>query len=199
MTQAEQAVELIRKLGVMRSTEIEAELGIQSAASVLQLKVADGTLITCKVERPGKPPVNEYRISAAEGRPPHVFSPLKTSPLSTPKRDEALVHGTGLNGHDALTRGAELGRKQPEAPKPPAPAAPAEGALRIGPIEKAVPMPTRNNNGVVRAALAEMAISDMRRIEGCTKQAIQYAAKVAGVKIRMQLDGESAFKVWRVE
>ena len=60
-----------------------------------------------------------------------------------------------------------------------------------------MPLPARNNNGVIRAALAEMAISDLRRFDGYTKQAIQYAAKKAGVKVTIQKDGEAGFKVWR--
>lgn len=60
----EKAIAYITKHPGARSPDIEAACGIKSATALLSDVVDAGYLVTCKVERPGKPPMNEYRLSA---------------------------------------------------------------------------------------------------------------------------------------
>lgn len=64
---AQRAIALITERGAIRTDQIAEALGLDKAAiaSSLGAYVNNGTLVTCKVERPGwGMAVNEYRISA---------------------------------------------------------------------------------------------------------------------------------------
>ena len=64
---AQRAIALITERGAMRTDQIAEATGVEKAAvaSSLGAYVNNGTLVACKVERPGGGnPVNEYRISA---------------------------------------------------------------------------------------------------------------------------------------
>ena len=181
----EQCLDYIRKHGSARSHVLEEAIGMPRgyATSLLAPYVKKGELVVCKVEIAGRnAAVNEYRFSVAGG------ARVPFTPLRGPR---------GAANPRPLPQTAPNVAPQGESAPPPRASSPAAAAPGIGPIEKGVPLPARNNNGVIRAALAEMAISDLRRFDGYTKQAIQYAAKKAGVKVTIQKDGEAGFKVWR--
>jgi len=64
---AKRAIALLTERGAMRTAQIAEALGVENAAvaSSLGAYVNNGTLTACKVESPGTPPTNEYRISAS--------------------------------------------------------------------------------------------------------------------------------------
>lgn len=138
MSQVNDAVALIRKRGVMRSYEIEEALGCKSIAATLAPRVADGTLVVCKVERPGLRACNEYRMSVAGGGRLTARNGdlcLKRLPAATPRADETLASSV-----------------QP---------APLAGSPRIGPIEKGVPMPgSKRGNGELKEQIAKLQVGD---------------------------------------
>lgn len=67
MTKIERAIAQIAKHGRVRSPEIATHLGIdlKNVAPLLFDAVQRGYLLSCKVERPGQSPINEYCLSAA--------------------------------------------------------------------------------------------------------------------------------------
>lgn len=65
-SRTQRAIDYIAKKGSARSDEIAAAIDIEpkDVSALLAPAAAGGFLVTCKVSRPGKPPVNEYRLSA---------------------------------------------------------------------------------------------------------------------------------------
>lgn len=62
----EKALAYIAKHPGARSPEIAEAIGapVSNVTALLNGPVQAGFLVVCKVERPGKPPINEYRLSA---------------------------------------------------------------------------------------------------------------------------------------
>lgn len=220
MSNVQQAIELIRQRGAMRSPEIEKELDITSAAATLQHKVDDGTLIMCKVERPGLRPCNEYRLSAKAGGQAPGIAPVGRSPREPDPVRERLAEWKPApkpkNGHDALARGDDLERRTPaeaqgdeasRASERMAAAlmrAEARNADRahagsvpasIGKIEKHVPLPA--DKGALRQALKVMEAGQSRLITGYTKHNIHSSASREQVMVRIAKEG-AGFRVWRI-
>lgn len=89
-TKVDRAMALIKKLGRARSDEIaeHLEIPIGNVVPLLQDRLRSGALVSCKVERPGKPPVSEFRLSASgpTGRRPEDFGKAVTSKVAIPPR-----------------------------------------------------------------------------------------------------------------
>ncbi len=76
---AKRAIALLTARGALRTAQIAEALGATTSAiaSSLLPHVKNGTLTACKVESPGTPPTNEWRISAG-GKTPG-FKELKVT------------------------------------------------------------------------------------------------------------------------
>jgi hypothetical protein len=76
---AKRAIALLTERGAMRTAQIAETLGVPKGAisSSLGPYVNNGTLTACKVESPGTPPTNEWRISA--GGKTTAFRELKVT------------------------------------------------------------------------------------------------------------------------
>lgn len=140
-TNVDKAVEYIAKHPGCRSQEIEEQCGIKFASATLSPLVEAGYLVACKVEKPGSPPTNEYRLSAtvaadqvswkefriakkagvpltkAPARPPRIAAPTPAAPppkAETPPAAPAKAAATKPPASE--TNPAETGT--PTAPKP---------------------------------------------------------------------------------
>lgn len=139
-TKIENAIDYIAKQGVARTDEIGEAIGEHKykVAGLLAYAVKTGVLVSCRVERPGKKPCNEYRISGG-GKPVNfgdlppqkASSKSKRSPVSTPRsetlpnshpRTEQVVRrGKLLTGEEARplqNESMKEMRKLPPAPTP---------------------------------------------------------------------------------
>ncbi|MCC7082202.1 MAG: hypothetical protein IT530_16135 [Burkholderiales bacterium] len=66
-SRAHRAIEFICQHGPARTTQIAEQLGIaiDGVSSLLWPYCQDGTLVACRVDRPGRGPENEYRATAS--------------------------------------------------------------------------------------------------------------------------------------
>lgn len=146
---AQRAIALIQKNGSMRSDQIAEALGVSGAviASSLFGSCDNGTLVSCKVERPGSTrQVNEYRMSAsgkgkdwhaepAERKPPTPLPPpdaeaaapnprkakkAKKVKRAKPRRPSAYKKRRSASAvrRKAATRAGKVSRSTPAAPAP---------------------------------------------------------------------------------
>lgn len=98
------ALAFIEKKGSARTPEIAQAIGTEpkNVSPLLAAAVADGRLVTCKVDQPGKPPCNEYRIGGGvkpvtfrEARPavptkiPPPAKPAAPGPKAAPPKVQA--------------------------------------------------------------------------------------------------------------
>lgn len=217
----ERALALIDRAGAaaIRSDVLAKHLECPQIAAYLKPKVDDGTLVCCKVINPATGrEVNEYRRSVSAGGKAHEIIPRPGRPRT---RGDAEVlkriREDGLREPPASPTKAAPAIPVLAEQKPPAGAPAVRGSARdhargartvlpaaspeqkdgaaIGEIEKGVPIPVRNNNGRLRAALVEMAPGDSRVVK-FTKQSILYAANKAGVKVCTRTEGDHT-RVWR--
>lgn len=93
---AKRAIALLSTRGAMRTAQIAEALGVAKAAiaSSLGPYVHNGTLIACKVESPGTPPENEWRISAG-GKAPNfnvsIAKPKRAAAPAVPAAQPAVT------------------------------------------------------------------------------------------------------------
>jgi len=66
---------------IAEATEIDRN----SLASLLGPAVTAGVLLTCKVEQPGKPPMNEYRVACGASLQPFKEFHFPNKPAEAPK------------------------------------------------------------------------------------------------------------------
>lgn len=133
-------IEHIAKHGAARTDEIAEALKLSTGTVSASLigKVRDGTLVSCKAARPGKPPQNEYRIGSGIQIHDKPYTPPRVPPISRPAAAREPQPEVGSNtGSTALIppgRNPEPApdqgpRRSPETPVAP-PASAADGAER---------------------------------------------------------------------
>ena len=182
MTKTQQALDYLQRKGTARSNEIAEACGLTpSAVSALFAgHVKRGELLMCKVERPGKPPCNEYRFSAMAGGKLAEFRPLtRTAAQARAEKPAPPV--------------AQPLRTATVAPAP-------QPTLDRLPIDKGVPMPDgllmRN---LVRNTLLAMTAGDSFVVKKTSIATVYARAKDLGIKVRVlkSTDGREG-RVWRL-
>lgn len=179
MTKTQQALDYLQRKGTARSNEIAEACGLgPSAVSALFAgHVKRGELLMCKVERPGKPPCNEYRFSAMAGGKLAEFRPLTRTAAQARAEKSALPAAQPLRTATA-----------------------AQPTLDRLPIDKGVPMPDgmlmRN---LVRNTLLAMSAGDSFVVKKTSIATVYARAKDLGIKVRVlkSTDGREG-RVWRL-
>lgn len=223
-TKSQQLLDYIRAHGSARTDVmgVELEIPTSTVSALLARYVLDGTLVSCKVERPGQAPVNEYRYSVASGGRVTVYQDIvKPKPGALP----------ALDAQDALARGGQFGRKAgadtrerkngvehqaagstvlddkwlgDQRARQDTPASeratnaapdPLADVPRIGAIEVGVPMPPQT--GLLRRAFADMQPAESRLITGYTTKCIYNTAARVRMKVLVRPEG-AGYRVWRV-
>lgn len=185
MSIAELAMEYIRAHGTARSDEIEKELRISNVAAHLNPHVARGELVRCKVERPGKAPVNEYRISAST--PASTFTPSNV-PRGKPVKLTA-AQPTGANISQA-----KLDARSPEERS-------ESRAGRTLEIRYDRPMPApRITSEVIANTIRAMRAGGSFVVKRGNAAAVHRVAKELGLRMRSETpSGASEVTFWREE
>lgn len=118
-SKTEQAIQYIAQQGAARTPEIARASGIapKDVSALLNPFVKIGLLITCKVEQPGRPPCNEYRLTA--GASPHNWRNFRVRKIDPdPPRPRPQVRLPGrAGGQDTAqkaTSPAQLPADQPQ-------------------------------------------------------------------------------------
>ena len=187
MTKTERVLEFIRRKGTARTPEIAEACGLEGLApsALLSGHVARGELLMCKVERPGKPPVNEYRFAAMAGGKLAEFKPLnKRGALA--KTETTL----GAVGQPA----GPLVRTMQAAPAPQRP-------LDQLPIAKgiAIPDPKVLRRNIISNTLRAMGPGDSFAVKLSSVSTVYRRSKELGIGVRIAKlpDGKSA-RIWRL-
>lgn len=135
-TNVDKALAYIAKHPGARAPEIEEQLGIKFVSALLAQAVESGFLVACKVERPGKPPTNEYRLSAAVAADKVSWSEFRLAKRA--KLPLKLARPTPMR----TAAPPPTAETPPPKAAPPLPApipAPQNQPIKAGPI-KAVPI-----------------------------------------------------------
>ena len=135
----EMAIEFIAKKGTARSEDIAQISGFKSHEVAVRLHpfVTGGVLVSCRVQRPGKPSCNEYRLGTGvtidNWREFKVYSAAarstkKRSPVPVPRaeklpnahpRTTPITRGKLLSGEEARPIQRELSKQlQKQVPSP---------------------------------------------------------------------------------
>lgn len=85
-TKTELALEYIAAKGSARTSDIAEHLGIKTnnIQAMLDIPLKSGYLIACKVTAPGKPPLNEYRLSATASADKQSWAEFKVARAKKP-------------------------------------------------------------------------------------------------------------------
>lgn len=193
MSQTQDALDYIRSKGTARSDEIAAACGLRLAvvSALLWQSVKDGLLVTCKVERPRKPPMNEYRFAAGAGGKAVDFKPL------TRTAGQARTEARFL-----MKKEKTFGTEQPSGPNvdlrrlAPPPERPPD---RL-PIEKGIPMPEPKvlRRNLIANTLRALEPSDSFTVKLSTVSTVYRRSKDLNISIRIEKtkDGKRA-RIWR--
>lgn len=136
-TKTQKAIDFIAKQGAARSDAIAKHLGIEAknVAPLLFAATQKGFLVTCQVQMPGKPPMNEYRLSAGavptewrnfkikRGVMPRLPTDDRTSslPMEVGRTAQpAVAKNTGSASSSATTSTPAEGRAVMKSPGAPA-------------------------------------------------------------------------------
>ncbi len=181
MTKTQSALDYLQRKGTARSNEVAEACGLNPSAvsALFAAHVKRGELLMCKVERPGKPPCNEYRFSAMAGGKLAEFKPLTRTAAQARAEKPAQPAASPV--------------RDPKAT--PWPQLPFD---RL-PIDKDVPMPESGVRNLIRNTLLAMAAGDSFVVKA-TSVATAYArAKDLGIKIRVRkAPDKREARVWRL-
>ena len=135
-SRAHRAIELIGQQGAVRSTSLAEQLGISCSAlsALLNPYCDDGTLVACKVEKPGTRPENEYRLGLAGAG--HRMAPVPAAHQG----GAPVVRRPTIDAPSRLHLDAEAARQRTESK--PAPVVPAKSVAAAPPVATAAPEPS---------------------------------------------------------
>lgn len=122
-TQVDKAMDFIKAKSSARSDAIAEHLGIKLAqvAVILNAPCKDGRLVSCKVERPGKPAINEYRIGG--GMRPAEFTFIAAGKRGRPAAIETKPATAETKAAPPAPPAPKAETKTPERETPPPAAA----------------------------------------------------------------------------
>lgn len=204
---AKRAIALIAERGAMRTDQIAEALGVdgKSISNSFGWPVKNGTLVMCKVERPGTSPVNEYRISAGGTALEFKQLKVKATPRAAPAAEAALEQvkafvGAGRKAQRAVDlRINHADLRQADADETPTKSladvhAPTESLLEIT-AHVPCPGPRTGKGEVLRDTLFAMHGDDSFLVSDVTW--VYEVAKRAGIRITSRREG-AKIRVWRI-
>lgn len=125
-TQIDKAIAYIKLKGAARSDALAEHLGVKLSliSALLNAPCKDGRLVSCSIERPGKPKINEYRIGCGQAPRHDDFVRRPPARATTPaRRAETKPAVSETKPREAETKTAIRETPPPAAVTPtPAPA-----------------------------------------------------------------------------